>query len=272
MKLYVLADNYVGYNQTLCGEHGASYYIEDGPVRILLDTGASDLFLQNAEKLNIDLASIQYLVLSHGHSDHTAGLRFFMEKYGPKVCRRITLIAHPDLFSSKKDAGKEIGCPVSLKEVSDCFEVRLTDRPFSLSAGLTYLGEIPRKLPFENQEALGTILKEGKENPDFLTDDSALAFNGNDGVYVITGCSHSGICNITEQAKAVTGKPRVLGIAGGFHLLGESDQLTQTVAYLKKEQIPELYPAHCTSYEARFAINREMPIKVLGAGLILNWE
>lgn len=272
MKLYVLADNYVCYNQLLHGEHGASYYMEDGPERILLDTGASDLFLQNAEKKKLDLTSIRYLVLSHGHSDHTAGLRFFMEKYGPDVCRRITLIAHPDLFFPKREAGHEIGCPVSLEEVSACFQVRLTDRAVPLSANLTYLGQIPRRFPYENQTPLGVTLKNGTEVPDFLTDDSALAFRGHEGVYVITGCSHSGICNITEQAKEITGCSRVLGIAGGFHLLERSDQLTQTAAYLKKEQIPELYPAHCTSYEARFAINEEMPIKTLGVGMVLDWE
>lgn len=272
MKLYVLADNYVCYNQPLRGEHGASYYIEDGPVRVLLDTGASDLFLANAEKQGIDLSSIQYLVLSHGHSDHTAGLRFFMEKYGPDVCRRITLIAHPDLFSPKKDGPLNIGCPVPLEKASDYFSIRLTDEAVSLSAGLTYLGQIPRRFPFENQTPLGTTAKDGGEIPDYLSDDSALAFNGKNGVYVITGCSHSGICNITEQAKAITGKAKVSGIVGGFHLLEKSEQLIQTAAYLKNEQIPELYPAHCTSYEARFFLSQEMPIKTLGLGMVLEWE
>jgi 7,8-dihydropterin-6-yl-methyl-4-(beta-D-ribofuranosyl)aminobenzene 5'-phosphate synthase len=272
MKLYVLADNYARYSQTLCAEHGASYYIEDGPVRVLLDTGASGLFLENAKKLGLDLSSIRYLVLSHGHWDHTNGLRYFMDEFGPDVCRRITLIAHPDLFAPKQEDHHYIGCPVSLDEVSEYFRVRLTDQAAPLSENLIYLGQIRRQFDFENQTPLGTTFREGHETDDFLLDDSALAYKGKEGVYVITGCSHSGICNITEQAKAVTGCDRVLGIAGGFHLLGRSDQLDQTIAYLKKEQIPELYPAHCTSYEARFAMNQAVPIKELGVGLILDWK
>ncbi|MBR5474961.1 MAG: MBL fold metallo-hydrolase [Lachnospiraceae bacterium] len=272
MKVTVLCDNYARYSQRLKAEHGASYYIEDGDTRILLDTGSSDLFLENAEKLDIDLSRIQYLVLSHGHWDHTDGLVAFTKKFGVDVCKNITLITHPQAFLPKYDEDRYIGCPLSLEELSQYFQVKLTTDPLILAPGFTYLGQIPRRFDFENKTPLGTTVKDGQTIDDYLYDDSAIAYQSGNGVYVITGCSHSGICNITEYAKDLTGATRVLGIVGGFHLHGRSEQLAKATAYLKQEQIPELYPAHCTSYEARFAMKEEIPIKELGVGLILDWR
>ena len=272
MKISVLTDNYACYNQRLKAEHGASYLIEDGETRILMDTGSSGLFLENAARMHLDLSSVQYLVLSHGHWDHTDGLRAFMDHFGPDVCRQITLIAHPDAFFPKYEGDRFIGCRTSPEELSRYFQMKLTKEPVHLSSHITYLGEIPRRVDFENRTPLGMTVKDGEPQDDYLFDDSALVLRGEEGIYVVTGCSHSGICNITEQAKALTGVSRVLGIAGGFHLHTRNEQLERTIAYLKEEHIPELYPAHCTSCEARFAMSEEVPIKELGVGLILDWR
>jgi len=69
---------------------------------------------------------------------------------------------------------------------------------------------------------------------DYLWDDSGLVYECPQGIVVITGCSHSGICNLIEYAKAVTGDSRVLGVIGGFHLFEVTDQVLQTIDYLKK--------------------------------------
>lgn len=77
-KITTLVENCV-YGRKLQAEHGLSLYIETPENRLLFDTGASDLFIRNARLLNIDLQKVDYLVLSHGHSDHTGGLRHFLE-------------------------------------------------------------------------------------------------------------------------------------------------------------------------------------------------
>ena len=79
MKLTVLVDNNTYIDQYYLGEPAVSYYIEDEGARVLLDTGYSDIFLSNAEKMGIDLSRLTHIALSHGHNDHTGGLRFLLE-------------------------------------------------------------------------------------------------------------------------------------------------------------------------------------------------
>jgi len=74
MKWTVLSDNRSCDSQ-LQTEHGLSVLLETGRHNILLDTGASDVFIRNAEKMGIDLSTVDYVFISHGHSDHAGGLQ-----------------------------------------------------------------------------------------------------------------------------------------------------------------------------------------------------
>lgn len=78
MKWTVLSDNR-RCDDSLETEHGLSILLETKKHRILLDTGASDVFIRNAAKMNIDLGMVNYVFISHGHSDHAGGLKHFME-------------------------------------------------------------------------------------------------------------------------------------------------------------------------------------------------
>ena len=78
MRLVVLADNRT-LSRDLQTEHGLCVYLETDQHKILLDTGASDIFIQNANKLNINLQAIDYVFISHGHSDHIGGLPYFLK-------------------------------------------------------------------------------------------------------------------------------------------------------------------------------------------------
>lgn len=80
MKLKVLVDNNTFIDMYYLGEPGVSYYIEDGEDKILFDTGYSDAFIKNAENMNINLNKINKLVISHGHDDHTKGLKYFLNE------------------------------------------------------------------------------------------------------------------------------------------------------------------------------------------------
>ena len=77
MKWTVLSDNRTN-NPALATEHGLSVLLETGRHRILLDTGASDLFIRNAQVLGIELSTVDYVFISHGHSDHAGGLQHFV--------------------------------------------------------------------------------------------------------------------------------------------------------------------------------------------------
>ena len=106
---------------------------------------------------------------------------------------------------------------------------------------------------------------------DYLPDDSALVYQGENGLTIITGCSHAGICNITEYAKVVCGDSRIDGIIGGFHLLEMNSRVEKTVDYLQKQKPRLLCPCHCTCFHARAAIQAAIPIKEVCVGDVLKF-
>lgn len=269
MKLTVLVDNNTYIDQYYLGEPAVSYYMEDGGARVLLDTGYSDILLSNAERMGIDLSRLTHIALSHGHNDHTGGLLFLLERY-PQLCAE--LVAHPDCFAPKRDGAVDIGAPISIEAAARCLRYHPRRTPFALTKRLLWLGEIPRTNSFEAQRPIGEHLCGGQWAGDRLRDDTALVYTGRDGLFIITGCSHSGICNIMEYAKQVTGETRIAGIIGGFHLLEQNAQLDETVAALSAAHVRRLYPCHCVSLAAKASMLRCLPVEEVGVGLTICIE
>ncbi|MEG0378364.1 MAG: MBL fold metallo-hydrolase, partial [Eubacterium sp.] len=112
MKLTVLVDNHTScyIEPYYLGEPGLCYYIEDEGTRFLWDTGYSDIFIKNAQKMKIDLSTIDAIVLSHGHDDHTHGLKHYFETFDNP---HLKIICHPDALSKKWIEGKEFGINLS---------------------------------------------------------------------------------------------------------------------------------------------------------------
>lgn len=266
MKLTVLVDNNTYIDQYYFGEPALSIYIEDGAEKILFDTGYSDAFINNAEKMQVDLGDLTYIVLSHGHNDHTRGLPFLWERYN---LAGVKLLAHPGIFLPKRYLGQDVGAPFSRQ---DCLAhgLRIIDgrKPVKITEKLTFLGEIPRVTPFESKEPVGECTDTGQE--DFVLDDSALAYEGCDGLFIVTGCSHSGICNIALQAMEMSGHKTIAGIIGGFHLLKTNQQLTETVRFLEEHTNGLLYPCHCVSLLAKHEMMKTLPVSEVGVGLRLE--
>lgn len=267
VRLTVLVDNNTYINQYLLGEPALSYYIEDEEEKILLDAGYSDIFLSNAEKLQIDVSAIGTIVLSHGHSDHTGGLPFLFKQSG---LDEVKLVAHPDMFGAKQAHHDQIGCPMTRKELDRKFDLILSKQPVILSEHLLFLGEIPRYFDFEPRYAIGMAEKNDVWQEDLLLDDSAVAAILEEGLFIITSCSHSGICSIIEHAKKVTGINKIAGVIGGFHLFEESERLVKTIQYFKENRIQRLYPCHCTSFAVKAVIHKEIPIQEVGVGLTIE--
>ena len=266
MRLVVLTDNNTFIDQYYTGEPGACYYLEDGETKILLDTGYSNVFVKNAAKHGIDLGAVDYIAISHGHDDHTRGLKYFPATGKAKKPR---IIAHPDVFSERVDNGVSIGCPVDKVFLEQRFGVTLTSEPLSISDNILFLGEIPAYNDFERTSPIGNIRENGRERPDFIRDDTALVYKGSQGLFIVTGCSHSGICNIVEHAKKVCGTDSVQGVIGGFHLLQVTEQVEKTVRYFEENDIRELYPCHCVCFAAKAEIHGRIPIHEVGVGLEL---
>jgi len=272
MKLTVLVDNNTIIDQYYLGEPAVSYWIEVDNKNILFDVGYSDVFIRNAKLLNIDLERTNCLVLSHGHLDHTGGIEPFIDLLGNKT-RNIQLITHPDVFDRKFYEGfGDIGTRKRKDEIEKYFDLNLSNMPIWITKNLCFLGEIPRINDFEAKTPLGVVIKDGKQTPDYLRDDSVLIYKSKQGMVIITACSHSGICNIIEYAKKICKKQRIIDIIGGFHLLNTKKSiLNKTVKYFKSCDIQDMHPCHCTDLQAKIELGKHFPIKEVGSGLTLEY-
>ena len=267
MKLRILCDNNTYIDQYYLGEPAFSCYIEAEDARVLMDVGYSDVFLRNAEKMGIDLSALTHVVLSHGHNDHTGGLVPFIEE---KVAPAAKLIAHEDCFVGKYYGEEYIGAPYDLEQILYLADCQLTAEPVALTENLRYLGEIPRKQDFEPRTVIGKRERMGEWEEDDLLDDTALAYRTEKGLFIITGCAHSGICNIIEQAKTVCGADRIIGVLGGFHLFEDDDRAAATAEYFARHNIPNLYPCHCVSLKVKHRFMETLNIHEVGVGMELE--
>lgn len=273
MRLTVLVDNQADRN--LRAEWGLSIFIKADNQKILFDVGASDLFLTNAAKLDINLSELDCLVLSHGHWDHTWGLEGLLKLYltvGLPPAKQPILVAHPLALQPKfRDNGTEYGSLVHESSLRRHFKNGLSNEPVWLTDNLVYLGEIERKI--EREQVMGKTVISGVLTGDYLWDDTALVYKHRQGLVIITGCSHSGICNIVSQAQKICREERVLDIVGGFHLLNpDPDRLQETVAFFKNLNAGQLHPCHCTDLNSKIALKQVSNIKEVSSGLQLEYD
>ncbi len=269
MTLKVLVDNNTFIDQYYWGEPAVCYYLELDGLKILFDTGYSDIFLKNAQKMGIDLSALTHVVLSHGHNDHSNGLQYLCKNF---ATRRMKLIAHPHCFLPKRYGEDDIGAPMSLAEIENSFDFQPRTQPCKISEHCIFLGEIPELFAHEKRRALGERFSGGAWEKDFLPDDTAIACQTKQGLAIVTGCSHSGICNIVEYARRVCDERRIVDVIGGMHLFKADERLQQTIAYLAELGLPGMHPCHCVSLRAKCTMARVLPIHEAGVGLTLKFE
>ena len=260
MKLSVLTENTA--SAYFIAEFGLSYFIEYDGKNILFDTGHTDVFLKNAKKLKIDINKTDLIVLSHGHWDHGNGLKYLENK---------KLLCHPEVFKKRysKIDQHYIGLELGYEELNAKFKLILSSEPYHITDNILFLGEIPRINDFESQT---TSYVDSNNDADFVPDDSALAIVIKDELIVITGCSHSGICNIVEYAKETTGIKNIKTVMGGFHLKENDIQTKRTIQYLKEQKINNILPSHCTQLPALAAFYDEFEIKQVQTGMVFHFN
>lgn len=200
----------------------------------------------------------------HGHNDHTNGLKYLTQVID---LSHVEVISHPHCFCPKTEGGEWIGAPYSATEMETLCRYRPSVSPRALSDELLFLGEIPSSNDFEKRNGIGQINIDGKWHTDYNMDDTALVYKGEEGLFIITGCSHSGICNIAAYARKVLNENTIAGIIGGFHLLTENDPLDKTIRYLMHSNVTSLYPCHCVSLKAKCKMSEMLNLTEVGAGL-----
>lgn len=278
MRLTVLVDNNTLIDRYFFGEPAVSYYIEESNMKLLFDVGYTDVFLRNAHKMNIHLEDINAVVISHGHNDHTGGLFYLIRHYAEvfqehSKYNKPKLIAHPLAFFDKYEGKNEIGSLIKEDTLKRHFDIVLSKSEIWLTDKLVFLGEIERKNDFENKTPIGKFRDKNCDFDDFIFDDSALVYKSSDGLVIITGCSHSGICNIIEKAKNVCNDTRIIDVIGGFHLLNPNEELlSKTCEYMKKNKIQNVSPCHCTDLRSKIELSKNFTIKEVGIGLVMEYR
>lgn len=237
MKWIVLSDNRSN-DSSLLTEHGLSILLQTERHKILLDTGAGDVFIRNAEQLGINLNDVEYVFISHGHSDHTGGLHFFLE-HNQKAKVLVSPNAMSGQFFSKR--GNLHSITTEWPEIDDNRLV-LIDQTCEIEEGLHAIAHIPQihPMPKGNQN-----LYVQDANGDYIHDDFrhelALYIDG----LLFTGCAHSGLENILSVCPW-----SVHTVVGGFHLLDgqETEEEIKALAQRLKAKHPEtlFYTSHCT--------------------------
>ncbi len=228
--------------------------------------------MKNAAKMGIDLRFIDIIALSHHHYDHVGGIKYF-----PMQNRKIKLIAQKCAFYPRVDYSNNL----TKREVTDNFDIISVDaEPLELSENFIFLGAIPKSNDFEEKKNFKNrklILPSGVLADDFIEDDSALMYKSSEGIIVITGCSHSGICNIIQYAIDIAerkwGISKVKTVVGGLHLINSApDFLAKITDFFKSKGISEIYPCHCTDLNAKIALAcGGLKVQEVGTGTIINF-
>ncbi|MDD2447508.1 MAG: MBL fold metallo-hydrolase [Tissierellia bacterium] len=231
-------------------EHGLSLYIETKEHKILFDVGASNLFLQNAKKLGVNIDEIDYLIISHGHYDHGGGLKTFLqENTKAKVfLHHLAFEKHYALRSNNKL--DYIGLDEGLKQNK---QIILTSDIFTISKGIQVFSNIVQKEPCPRSNR-GLLAEEnGQMVDDTFNHEQNLIIEEGGETLLVTGCAHNGIINILEHFHDLKGHMPDY-VIGGFHLSSPSggnetfdniDKISKYLLYTKAKY----YTCHCTGIE-----------------------
>lgn len=264
MKVTVLIDNNSHPTQNLLTEHGLSIYFEADGFKWLLDIGASEQFYTNAVNMGINVEDVDFLVLSHGHFDHTGGLGQFIKVNQKAQIFMSAQIEGKTFYSYRLQSKRNISINHSIVN-QHINRFILADGNMRISKNVGLVCEIPLlyKTPKANNK-LYMINSDG-EQPDEFIHEVALAVNTAKGIVVFSGCSHNGVLNILEAYSIYFNKSQIIACIGGTHLI-DSDSINE---YESESEINEIgksivgrYPnmqiitGHCTGINAQKQLSK----------------
>lgn len=242
------------------GEWGLSILVETETCKVLLDTGLSTSAVYNADLVGIDLSTIDAIVLSHAHGDHTGGLREVLRR----ARKQVRVIAHPDVWVPKYVVYGETSRYAGIPHVREDLEsmgaaFTLTPKALRISDDVMTTGEIEMTTDFEAIDDRLCIRRNSEMVPDPLSDDLALVVRTNRGLVLVTGCAHRGIVNTVRHVQKLTNGEYVHTVLGGMHLLVASkERIDKTADALKELELQRLGVSHCTGFGASAILAREL--------------
>lgn len=251
LRVTTVVENSV-FMRGLLGQHGLSFLIEADGRRILFDTGQGKVILENARQLDLRLDTVETVVLSHGHYDHTGGLADVLHAGGGRRFLLHPAALEPKYVRRQNPPHPEIGIPESSRQALESNQQAIvwTQTPTEVLPGLFATGEIPRIHDLEDVGG-AFYLDESCQDLDPLLDDQALFADCAAGLVVIFGCAHSGVINTLEYVAQLTGRSRIHAVLGGMHLLqASSERIEATADALERHGVERIMPCHCTGSQA----------------------
>lgn len=247
-------------------EHGLSYYIELNDKKILFDTGKTSLFIDNAKTLGVKLEAVEIVVLSHGHYDHSGGLKAFLEINDKAIVYVAKGVFEPRYAIRENGELAYIGIDPSLKGHPQIMEVT---GGYEIHKGITLFSGVPSI--FSRPKANGNLMAVSKEDASTIEDDfmheQNLLIEESGHTYLIAGCAHNGICNIIDYViNELSMSPTE--VFGGFHLhnrreaLRESPEVISRIGDYLIKSGAIFYTGHCTGEIAYNQLKKLMGDKI----------
>ncbi len=271
MKLTALIDNKQAIKQLKC-EHGLSFLIQTEQCNILFDTGQSSRLIHNAQLLGINLEDVDYVIISHGHYDHTGGLPYFL-----KLNSKAKVIVHPHAFkqrfSKSPQMVKENGIPWRNKVNQYANRFLYLKEDTELVKDLWILTRIKPQTGFEFTNDRLVTKTNGGYTPDTFDDELILLAKTSKNPVVVCGCAHTGIVNILHQVKLRFNYSEFSVVAGGIHLQGKEDaEISKVINGLSPFNIKQWALNHCSGQHAFELFDIAFPGKVMycGSGMTIT--
>lgn len=279
MKIAVLSENtaYQPNSNNIKPEHGLSLYIETYGHKILYDTGSSDIFVENARKMSINLSDVDVLIISHGHIDHGGGIEHFF-----KVNTKAKVLMHKKAIQPfyTKILGLfpfYIGLPLNvIKKNSN--RISFIESNFNFTDYIRIISGFDNQFPLP-QSNKSLFEKQNKQlQNDTFEHELLLLINEGNKNYVFTACSHSGIINMVDEVQCKYPGNTIDYVFGGFHTYNpikkknESDAYLQDLSFELLQRNTTFYTGHCTG-QRNFNILKEKMgdgLKSLNCGQTLN--
>ena len=250
MIIKTLVEN-TSISQSLASEHGLSLYIETKDHKILFDVGESDLFFENAEKLDVNISEIDYLIISHGHYDHGGGLKKFLKENTKAEVFIHNLAFEKHYAIRSNDELDYIGLDEDLK--TDKRIIYTGDR-FFINKGIHVFSNITQREPGPKSNSGLLTENIGEMVDDIFLHEQNLVIEEDDKVVLITGCAHNGIVNIIKHFYDIR-RYMPTCVIGGFHLSSrlvgnENIETIDKIAEYLMGTDAKYYTCHCTGIEA----------------------
>ncbi|MCI8609057.1 MAG: MBL fold metallo-hydrolase [Firmicutes bacterium] len=256
MKFRFLVDNKTE-NPRCMAEWGLSILIESRGKKILMDTGASPLFAENAKAMGVDLSEVDALVISHGHYDHTEGAPAFIE-----------LNEKAPIYLHEKALGLTFGETGGIIDEEDCgirwsrefleqmdFRLALTQGMQAITDNITLIGNIPDFDGYPSTERFWRAVTDDNGERRYVQDrmehEQFLVVEEEKGLYIFSGCSHRGVVPTIKYTQQLFPGKRIAGLIAGMHLYPVSPaKRAEIVEEIARLDMDCVFPVHCTGMEA----------------------